>query len=66
MLKFGYGIVLDDRPDILNFIFFSGLDAPSPGLVSITPPCPYYVCSNSIMMIFSVDGHHLAFLYDRT
>ena len=33
---------------------------------SITPlcPCPYYVCSNPIMIIFdifSMDGHHLAF-----
>ena len=28
---------------------------------SITPLCPYYVCSNPIMIIFSVDGHHLAF-----
>ena len=26
----------------------------------ITPLCPYYVCSNPIMIIFSVDGHHLA------
>ena len=33
---------------------------------SITPLCPYYVCSNPIIIIFSVDGHHLAFLYDRT
>ena len=34
---------------------------------SISPLCPYYVCSNPIMIIFSVDGHHLAFfLYDRT
>ena len=33
---------------------------------SITPLCPYYVCSNPIMIIFSVVGHHLAFLYDRT
>ena len=33
---------------------------------SITPLCPYYVCPNPIMIIFSVDGHHLAFLYDRT
>ena len=33
---------------------------------SITPLCPYYVCSNTIMIIFSVDGHHLAFLYGRT
>ena len=24
-----------------------------------------YVCSNPIMIIFSVDGHHFAFLYDR-
>ena len=24
-----------------------------------------YVCSNPIMIFFSVDGHHLAFLYDR-
>ena len=31
---------------------------------SITPLCPYYVCSNPIM-IFSVDGHHLGVLYDR-
>ena len=29
---------------------------------SITPLCPYYVFSNPIMIIFSVDGHHLAFL----
>ena len=29
---------------------------------SITPLCPYYVCSNPIMiMLFSVDGHRLAF-----
>ena len=28
---------------------------------SITPLCSYYVCSNPIMIIFSVDGHHLAF-----
>ena len=28
---------------------------------SITPLCPYYVCSNPIMILFSVDGHHLAF-----
>ena len=32
---------------------------------SITPLCPYYVCSNPIMIIFSVDGHHLAF-FKRT
>ena len=32
----------------------------------ITPLCPYYVCSNPIMIIFSVDGHHIAFLYDKT
>ena len=32
---------------------------------SVTPLCPYYVCSNPIMIIFSVDGHHFAFLYDR-
>ena len=31
--------------------------------VLLTPLCPYYVCSNPIMIIFSVDGHHLAFLY---
>ena len=30
---------------------------------SITPLCPYYVCSNPIMIIFSVDGHHLAYNY---
>ena len=29
---------------------------------SITPLCPYCVCSNPIMIIFSVDGHRLAFL----
>ena len=29
---------------------------------SITPLCPYYVCSNPIMIIFFVDGHQLAFL----
>ena len=31
---------------------------------SITPLCPYYVCSNPILIIFdifSMDGHHLAF-----
>ena len=32
---------------------------------SITPLCPYYVCFNPIIIIiiiiFSVDGHHLAF-----
>ena len=35
---------------------------------SITPLCPYYVYSNRIMIIiiFFVDGHHLAFLQDRT
>ena len=27
----------------------------------ITPLCPYYVCCNPIMIIFSVDGHHLVF-----
>ena len=27
----------------------------------ITPLCPYYDCSNPIMILFSVDGHHLAF-----
>ena len=26
---------------------------------SVTPLCPYYVCSNPIMIIFSVDGHHM-------
>ena len=31
----------------------------------ITPLCPYYVCSNPIMIMFSVDGHHLGVLYDR-
>ena len=33
---------------------------------SMTPLCPYYVCSNPVMIIFSVDGHHVCFLYDRT
>ena len=34
MLKFGYGIVLDSLPDILEFhFFFWGLDAPRPDLV---------------------------------
>ena len=28
---------------------------------SVTPLCPIYVCSNPIMIIFSVDGHHLGF-----
>ena len=28
---------------------------------SITPLCTFYVCSNPKMLIFSVDGHHLAF-----
>ena len=32
---------------------------------SITPLFPYYVCYNPIMIIFSVDGHHLGVLYDR-
>ena len=32
---------------------------------SVTPLCPYYVCSNPTMIICSVDGHHFAFLYDR-
>ena len=32
---------------------------------SVTPLCPYYVCSNPIMILFSVDGHHFAFLYNR-
>ena len=26
-----------------------------------TPLCPYYVCSNPIMIMFSMDGRHLAF-----
>ena len=30
---------------------------------SITPLFPHYVCCNPIMIIFSVDGHHLAFFY---
>ena len=30
-------------------------------LESVTPLCPYYVCSNPIMIIFSVDGYHFAF-----
>ena len=34
--------------------------------ILLPPLCPYYVCSNPIMIIFSVDGHHLAFLLDRT
>ena len=29
------------------------------------PTLSLYVCSNPIMIIFSVDGHNLAFLYDR-
>ena len=28
--------------------------------ILLPPLCPYYVCSNLIMKIFSVDGHHLA------
>ena len=28
---------------------------------SVTPLCPCYVCSNPIMRIFSVNGHHFAF-----
>ena len=43
------------RPCVYVFSFYS-----------ITPLCLYYVCSNPIMIIFSVDGHHLAFLYDTT
>ena len=30
---------------------------------SFTQLCPYYACSNPIMIICSVDGHHLALLY---
>ena len=30
--------------------------------ILLPPLCPYYACSNPIMIIFSVDGHHLAFL----
>ena len=30
---------------------------------SVTPLCPYYVCSNPTMIICSVDGHHFAFFY---
>ena len=33
MLKFGYGIVLDGPPDIPEFHFSLGLDAPRPDLV---------------------------------
>ena len=32
---------------------------------SVTQLCPYYVCSNPLMIIFSVEGHHFAILYDR-
>ena len=28
---------------------------------SVTPLCPYYVCSNPSVIIFSVGGHHLHF-----
>ena len=31
--------------------------------ILLPPLCPYYVCSNPIMIIFSVDGHHFAFFY---
>ena len=31
--------------------------------ILLPPLCPYYVCSNPIMIIFSVDGRHLAFFY---
>ena len=30
--------------------------------ILLPPLWPYYVCSNPIMIIFSVDEHHLAFL----
>ena len=75
MLKFGYGIVLDGLPDIPEFHFFLGSGHPqtrfSLNVVVIfsekffffllPPLCHYYVCSNPIMIIFSMDGHHLAF-----
>ena len=32
---------------------------------SITPLCPYYVFSNPIIIIFSVDGYHLAFFIEQ-
>ena len=51
----GSALHIEKNQTIYVFLFYS-----------ITPRCPYYVCSNLIMIIFSVDGHHLAFLYDRT
>ena len=30
-------------------------------LIIYLPLCPYYISSNPIMIIFSMDGHHLAF-----
>ena len=53
------------EPDTIS-LFYSLMPVYIFSFYSITPLCPYYVCSNAIMVIFSVDGHHLAFLYNRT
>ena len=52
------------EPDTISLFCFLMLYVVS--FYSIIPLCPYYVRSNLIMIIFSVDGHHLAILYDRT
>ena len=49
------------EPDIISLLCLLMLYVFS--FYSITPLCPYYVCSNPIMIIFSVDGHHLAFFF---
>ena len=47
------------EPDIISLFCLLMLYVFS--FYSVTPLCPYYVCCNPIMIIFSVDGHHLAF-----
>ena len=51
-----------------RFFFFTVLFAYAYlfSFYSISPLCPYYVCSNPIMITFSLAGHHIAFLHDRT
>ena len=54
------------EPDIISlfsllmYVYFLFIELP--------PFCPYYVHerSNPIMILFSVDGHHFAFLDGRT
>ena len=50
------------EPDTISMFLFACVYVFS--FHSISPLCPYYVCSNPIMIIFdifSMDGHHLAF-----